>query len=470
MVQTEEFPSMGISQPSGQSREQLHEDEMHRALKAQIKISRIEMELAQARDKIDDLEAASELKDRQLRAALKLGDRPSAAVQQIAWLRADLAQAQEENKNLKAIFELQPQEKDEIIKDKRNRIKDLLQAREEPGFGATVSSGHGTGLRDFTNALLKDFHTAIALAENHTRIQDLKLKSLVSAADQLNTAVEQANDRTETIVTDARKAYDRGIISRELFIETEEQYHSEAELLVSVRDAVANQVVEDYSSLEKLRKFNVAARRKYGRYLGGGISSAYPKPSSGPERSDEQQDNAIAEQGDTTGGNTPTEGSEAGSMFRGGATAEEDAIAKGVPPRFVPAGYVLTDEMSRRATTVAGVNIEKALAGKALAAGAPTVGAAGGVVLIAEAPVGVIPQVGTTSGGSAQAAPARGGAQAARRRDMQWEKAKAANPRELARRRIGTPPTPKPEKPSKPPAELEILRLTNRQTLHCLNP
>ena len=420
---------------------------MFRALKAQKKISRIEVELAQARnelaqawDKIDDLEAASEFKDRQLRAALGNGDRPSAAadVQQIARLRADLAQAQadlakerEENQNLKAVFELQLQEKDEIIKTEKNMIADLLQGREASGFEAASSSNHDTEHRDFTNAVLKDLNTSIALAENHMRIQDLKLESLVSAADQLNTAVEQANDRTETIVTDARKAYDQGIISRELFIETEEQYHSEAELLVSVRDAVAKQVIEDYNSLEKLRKFNAAARSKYGRYLGGGISYAYPKPSSGPERSDEQQDNAIAEQGDTTGDNTPTEGSEAGSMFRGGATAEEGAIAKGVPPRFVPAGYVLAGEMSRRATTVGGVKIEKVLAGKA---------------------------------------PARGDSHAARGGDMQREKAKAANPRELVRRKIGTPPPPTPKKPSKSPAELEMLRLTNRQTLHCLDP
>ena len=376
LVKTEETPSTGTSQPSGESREQTHEHEMLRALKAEKKISRIEVELAQTRnelaqarnehvqtrnelaqawDKIDDLEAVSEFKDRQLGAAVEHGDRPSTAtdVQQIARLGAALAQAQEEIQNLKAVSELQLQEKDEI--------------------------------RDFNNALLKDFHTAIALAEDHTRTQDSKLENLGSAADKLNTAVEQANDRTEVIMADARRAYSRGTISHEVVVETEELYLSEAELLVSVREAVANQVVENDSSLEKLRKFNAAARSRYGRYLGDGISSAYPKPSSGPERSDVQQDNAIAEQGDTTGGNTPTERSEAGSMFRERATAEE-------------------------------------------------------------------------------------GAQAARGGDMQRGKAKAANPRKLARRKIGKPSSPKPKKRSESPAELEMLRLTNRQTLHCLEP
>ena len=311
LVNRDSSPLTGTSQLSGQSREQLHEDVKVRALKAEKKISRIEAELAQARDKIDDLEVASELKDEQLRVVLENGGRRSTATedQKITKLETDPTPAQEENQDLK----------------------------------------------DLTNALLKDLHTSIALTENHTRLQDSKFESLSSMADQLNTIAKQAKDRTEFVMRDARSAYDRGKLAHKDLLATEKHYLSEAQDLITMQLVVASHVAEDDSSLEKLRKFNATAWSKYGR-----------------------------------------------SMINLGFTA----LNVDLP---VSASHD-TDSAD-------------------------------------------IKQVSNSK---------RGG--------MPRGKAKAADPRELVGRKIGTPPPPKPEKPSKSPAELEMLRLTDRQTLHCLNP
>ena len=279
------------------------------------RLAKLEAELAQERHRSDRLESVCELKDEQLRAALEYGDQPSTATedQKIKKLEADLAQAQNENQN------------------------------------------ENQNLKAFTNALLKDLHTSIALTGNHTRLQDSKLESLASVADQLNTAVKQANDRTEFIMRGARSAYDRGKIAHGTLLATEKHYLSEAQVLITMQEVVESHVVEDASSLEELRKFNATAWSKYGR-----------------------------------------------SMTNLGFTTPNVDIPVS-PSHDIDSAHIKHVPNSER---------------------------------------GGMPQ----------------------------GKAKAADPRELVRRKIGTPPPPpKPEKPSKSPAELEMLRLTDRQTLHCLN-
>ena len=299
LVKREESPLTGTPQPLSQPRERPHEDYMYRALRSEKKISRLGTELAQARnrletelararnrletelarardvletelararneleqvhnelararDNIDDLEAASELQDKRLRLGLEYEDWPSTAAQdlKIAQLEGELRSSKQ-----------QLEEKENILLEKDILVNDLLQAREEGGSG--VAKEH----QDLTNSLLKNLHTSLALSEDNTSKQDLMLEILGSVADQLNVAVAQANERTVTNVEDAREAYKEGILPLETVLRAEEQYNSEAELLVSVRDTVASQVIKNESSIAKLREFIANARRKYGRHM-----------------------------------------------------------------------------------------------------------------------------------------------------------------------------------------------------------
>ena len=371
LVNKDKSPSTGTSRPSGKSQEQLHEDERLEAMtlkkknaRLESRLAKLEAELMQANNKLDRLEAASELKDEQLRAALEHGDRPRTTTegQKKKMLEAAIAQAQEEIQNQKVGFELQLQEKhaqlqrkDEIIRYKRNMVNELVQAIKEGGFRAVTSSDHDTGLRDFTYALLRKFHTVIAVGENFTNHHEAGIGILRSAVDQLDSAVEQANDRAKSIVEEARTAYDSGLISHEYMIETEELYHSEAEVIISMRETVAKYVKEDEGSIAELKEVNASAWRKYGRIM----------------------------------------------TNLGFTTQNVDITSRASPD---------TDSAD-------------------------------------------IKQVSNSESG-----------------DMQQEKAKAADAYELARREIDTPPIPKPNKTKKSPAELEMLRLKSRQTLHCLNP
>ena len=266
---------------------------------ARNELERAQNELAQARDNIDDLETASELQDRRLQLGLEYEDWPSTVTQDLK-----IAQLEGELRSSKIAFEQQLQEKDKILMEKDNTINDLLQVARQGGSGAARE------LQDLTKSLLKNLHTSIALSEDKTISQDSRLKTLVSVADQLNIAVEQANERTESIVGDAREAYKRGLIPHEMLLEAEEQYHSEAELLVSVRDTVASQVIEGESSIAKLKEFIANARRKYGRDMtnlgltiqdvgitssaSNGTDSADIEQVSDSERGDTQQEKVKA--------------------------------------------------------------------------------------------------------------------------------------------------------------------------------
>ena len=194
LVNTKESPSTGTSQPSGQSRAQLHDDDVCRELRAENKVLSLEAKLAQEHDRIVDSETASELQDRQLRAALEQGDRPSTATEDhkvkmleaaLAKAKEDLAQAREEIKNLKAAVKLQVQKKDKIIMEQKNTINNLLQACEESSSGAASAYKNDTELQDFSKEMLKDLHELTALGETHTRDQEQKMESLRSIADQL---------------------------------------------------------------------------------------------------------------------------------------------------------------------------------------------------------------------------------------------------------------------------------------------
>lgn len=128
--------------------------------------------------------AASELQDRQFRAALELGDRPSTATEDhkvkileaaLANAQEDLAQAREEIQNLKTAFELQLQEKelrlqkkDEIIVEQNITINDLLQAREESDFGAASPFNNDTELQDFPNEGLEVLYNITAFQSTGT--------------------------------------------------------------------------------------------------------------------------------------------------------------------------------------------------------------------------------------------------------------------------------------------------------------
>ena len=344
---------------------------MYRGLRAEKKVLSLQAEPAQEHDKIVDLETASELQGRQLRPALEQGDRPSTATEdhkltmleaalanareELAQAREEIAQAREEIKNLKTAFELQLQKKDKIIMEQKIMINDLLQAYEGSSFGAASAYKNDTELPDFLKKVLKDFHNFTALCETYTRDQELKMETLRSLIDLQDIAIGQANARVEYAETSLRISYEKGRISHEHRIKTEEKYRSEAKLLVSVREMLASLVEEDEASIAKFREVTASARRKYGLL-----------------------------------------------WTKMGLTAQK---------------VDRTSSASRDADSAD------------------------------------ISQVSNSEGG-----------------DMQQEKAKAADACGLPRTTSHTPPTPKPRTPLKSPAEREMLRLRNRQTLHYLNP